>query len=72
MTMMIENGMAILIKNSRMISLRCRNTYNVFTDDCSFSHCGRLAQLVRAFDSHSKGPRFEPGIVHHDIDITIK
>ncbi len=26
---------------------------------------GRLAQLVRAFDSHSKGRRFESSNVHH-------
>ncbi len=26
---------------------------------------GRIAQLVRAFDSHSKGPWFEPRCVHH-------
>src|SRR5665213_1219493 len=29
---------------------------------------GRLAQLVRACDSHSQGHWFEPSIVHHWID----
>ncbi|GEM_PF-4029678 len=29
--------------------------------------CGRIAQLVRAFDSHSKGPRFESWCVQEKI-----